>query len=132
LQFGASFVLEQQDTSFSKGEILILFLIGSFVQVCLTSMFVLDDDHMCNLYKTTYSLMKYMVRASLAESLKGLKPKTASSRIWDEIRVTEKEAKPKKNSRTRPKTQISLKFHLTQPLTLSLIPRAANTLRRRP
>jgi hypothetical protein len=33
---------------FSKGGIVILLLVGFFVQVCLTRMFVSCSDHMCN------------------------------------------------------------------------------------
>jgi hypothetical protein len=49
----------QRGTSFSRGGIVILLLVGFYVQICLTRMFVYCGDHMCN----QQSLMKYVVNS---------------------------------------------------------------------
>jgi hypothetical protein len=45
---GGRWMMFQRDTYFFRDEIIILFFMGFFVQVCLTRMFMSYDDHMCN------------------------------------------------------------------------------------
>jgi coproporphyrinogen III oxidase len=45
---GGRWMMFQRGTCFSRGGIVILLLVGFFVQVCLTRMFVSCDDYMCN------------------------------------------------------------------------------------
>jgi hypothetical protein len=46
----------RRGTKFSKGEIIILLLMGSFVQVCLAHMFVSCGDHICNQQIVSYNI----------------------------------------------------------------------------
>jgi hypothetical protein len=48
---GGRWTMFRRGTGFSKGELVVLLLVGFFVQSCLTQMFVLCSDHMCNLCK---------------------------------------------------------------------------------
>jgi hypothetical protein len=48
---GGRWMMFRRGTGFSKGELVVLLLVGFLVQSCLTQMFVLCGNHMCNLCK---------------------------------------------------------------------------------